>query len=256
MNIIIYRFTKNSTQPRYKTYTIKPKKGMTVLNALFHIQDHLDPTLSFRYSCRGAVCGTCAMLINKIPRLACRTQIQTLQNSSQTINLAPFPELIQGPTWNQKTSILIEPLPNFPVIKDLIVNLDSFFKKYQKIQPILQTLHPPPEKERKMDPKDVQNLENYTNCILCALCYGSCPINNENSNYLGPAALAKLYRFYADTRENNHTKRLYLGNNPDGWWGCNFHTNCKKVCPKGVSPNIAIGKARKELRDMNIESSE
>jgi succinate dehydrogenase / fumarate reductase iron-sulfur subunit len=253
MNLIVHRYNKTSNKTRYDSFTIEEKKGMTVLSALFYIQDYQDATLSFRYSCRGAVCGTCAMLINKIPRLACRTQIQALLTTKSTLGLASFPTFLTSPKWNPENEILIEPLPNLPLIKDLIVNLDDFFKKYQKIKPILQTLHPAPETERTMDTDDAHNLENYTNCILCALCYSSCPINHENIRYLGPAALAKLYRFYIDTRETDHMKRLLSGNIPEGWWGCRFHSNCKKVCPKGVPPNRAIGKARQDLQDQGLK---
>lgn len=250
MKLIVYRYNKKSNTQRYDTYTLEPKKGMTILDALFYIQDNLDTSLSFRYSCRGAVCGTCAMLINKIPRLACRIQVDRLLTTDSPYDLVPFPALHLSHEWNPQNEILIEPLPNAPVIKDLIVNLDEFFKKYRKIQPILKTANMPPEHERKMNPKDVQHLEKYTNCILCALCYGSCPINSDNTEYLGPAALAKLYRFYIDTRETDHTARLLSGHTSQGWWGCRFHTNCNKVCPKGVPPNIAIGKARQDLNNM------
>ena len=104
-------------------------------------------------------------------------------------------------------------------------------------------------------PSTVATLEQYTNCVLCAACYGACPINSSNDDYLGPAALAKLYRFYADPRdmdENKNSKtdkRLLLANDKSGWWGCEFHLNCKRVCPKGVQPNLAIGSARKVLKN-------
>ena len=104
-----------------------------------------------------------------------------------------------------------------------------------------------PEKERIMDPSSVPELELYTNCILCAACFGSCPVDGKNHEYLGPAALAKLYRFHIDPREINGMLRLEKANIPRGWWACEFHGNCRKVCPKDVPPLIAIAKAREQL---------
>ena len=99
-----------------------------------------------------------------------------------------------------------------------------------------------------MDPKKLPDLELYTNCILCAACFGACPVNGENSEYLGPAALAKLYRFHIDSRDGDQL-RLEKADIPNGWWACEFHGNCRQVCPKGVPPIMAIGQARAELMD-------
>ena len=100
-----------------------------------------------------------------------------------------------------------------------------------------------------MDPAAVKELETYTNCILCAACYSACPVNAGDEAYPGPAALAKLYRFVIDPREEDHAARLRIADNPHGWWACRFFTNCTAVCPKGVTPSVAIGNARKQLRD-------
>jgi succinate dehydrogenase / fumarate reductase iron-sulfur subunit len=100
-----------------------------------------------------------------------------------------------------------------------------------------------------MEPAAVHKLGPYTNCILCAACFGACPVNAKNPDYMGPAALAKLYRFHVDTREPDDDARLMLANGPEGWWGCEFHTNCRKVCPKQVPPNLGIGAARREITE-------
>lgn len=233
----------DGVRSRYDTFEIDPGSGMTVLEALFKIQTELDDSLVFRYSCRGAVCGSCGMLINKIPRLACRTQLSAL--GREDIVLSPYPAIEENE--QQNSVVLIEPLPHLPVIRDLIVDQEKFFEYYRVIQPTFRAGDTDPVRERKMDPGSVTELEKYTNCILCAVCFGACPVNGQDPDYLGPAALAKLYRFYADPRETGDDSRLLLVNDTSGWWGCRFHINCKHVCPKGVPPNLAIGLARQRL---------
>jgi succinate dehydrogenase / fumarate reductase iron-sulfur subunit len=253
MKIKVKRYDKDTNISRYDIFDLTLKPGMTVLAGLFDIQDNFDDTLAFRYSCRGAVCGTCAMLINKVPRLACRTQINKLITRTEVINLKPYLALEVTTDWNANEEILVEPLPHLPVIKDLIVDMTKFFKHYRAIEPVFKPAGKAPaeDKERLMMPDSVSELEKYTNCILCAACYGACPVNSKAPDYLGPAALAKLYRFYIDPREAQDDSRLKSADTPIGWGGCEFHLNCKRVCPKGVPPNLAIGQARKRLKEMN-----
>ena len=149
--------------------------------------------------------------------------------------------------WKPEEEVLVEPLPHLPVIRDLVVDMSEFFRYYRILDPVFRPAGPDPAKERLMDPGSVKDLETYTNCILCAACFGACPVNAKNPRYPGPAALAKLYRFHIDPREAGNGSRLLVADTPDGWWACMFHGNCAKVCPKSVTPNIAIGKARKEL---------
>ncbi|MGM0405462.1 MAG: succinate dehydrogenase/fumarate reductase iron-sulfur subunit [Thermoplasmatota archaeon] len=243
MKLKIFRY--DGDESHYDEFEVPHEPGQTVLDALFYIQENLDDSLSFRYSCRGAVCGSCAMLINKIPRLACRTQVKTLVEGEDKVKLKHYPALDKGEDIQDGT-VLVEPLPHLPVEKDLIVDQDKFFEYYREMEPILKTGNEVLEKEYEMDPEDVSELEDYTNCILCAACFGACPVDGENKNYRGPAALAKLYRFHIDPRDNED--RLKLADHEDGWWACEFHTNCQKVCPKNVPPNIAIGKARSKLQ--------
>lgn len=247
MKIKIFRFNEKLSKPYYDNFEFEPSNGMTVLGALFHVQQKFDDSLSFHYSCRGAVCGTCAMLINKVPRLACRTQLKPLMDGDLRIPLAPYSAIEETIEWNPEEEVLIEPLPHLPVKKDLIVDMDKFFNYYKLIEPVFKTSDPDPEKERLMDPEEVKELELYTNCILCAACFGSCPVDGSKSDYLGPAALAKLYRFYIDPREMDHESRLKLADKPEGWWDCEFYGNCRRVCPKNVPPLIAIAKARERL---------
>ena len=249
MKLKVFRFNQDG-ESRYDTFEIEPSPGMTVLEALFYIQDRLDPSLSFRYSCRGAVCGACAMMINKFPCLACRTQLEELVRGMELPKLKPYPAIVGGETWDLENEILIEPLPHLPKIKDLVVNMDKFYETYKAIEPVFKPQDEAPEFERTMDPEKVVELENYTNCILCAACYGSCPVESDLPEFLGPAALAKLYRFAIDPREDKEEYRLKLADVPEGWHGCEFHANCKRVCPKGVTPNLAIGKARQKLNKL------
>ena len=228
---------------RYDDYEVEITDGMTVLELLFRIQENIDQTLAFRYSCRGAICGSCAVLVNGRPVLACKTplsRITKLKNEDQ-LSLPTNTEQPDG-------GILLEPAPKLPVIRDLVVDWEQFFEEYRKLEPVLKDNNPP-EKEYLMGRDESRELEKYTNCILCTLCWGACPVVSEVDGYPGPAALAKLFRFYLDPREPGSTNRLSLADHEAGWWACDFHTNCKKVCPKGVPPNVAIGRARKLLKD-------
>jgi succinate dehydrogenase / fumarate reductase iron-sulfur subunit len=254
MIIKVLRTDPNSNKSKYDKFEIDVHSGMTVLEALFFIKDNLDESLAFRYSCRGAVCGTCAMLINKVPQLACRTQVEKLINKMDLPELASYPSIGKNEDWDIESEILVEPLPHLPIIKDLIVDMNRFFEVYREMEPVFQPTDEDPKKERAMEPEKVIDLENYTNCVLCAACYGACPVVAGDKGFKGPAALAKLYRFLADPREGREEYRLKLMDNPSGWQGCEFYTNCMRVCPKGVTPNIAIGKARAKLKALNDDT--
>jgi succinate dehydrogenase / fumarate reductase iron-sulfur subunit len=253
MKLKVFRFRPGMEKPRYDTFAIESEPGKTVLTALFEAQSRYDDSLAFRYSCRGAVCGTCAMLINRVPRLACRTQIGVLASGDLDLPLSHYILPLLSESWDKREEILVEPLPNLPVIKDLIVDMGIFFTYYRAVKPVFMPGDPDPEKERLMTPEAVRELEQYTTCILCAACFAACPVNGKNPQYLGPAALAKLYRFHIDPREQQGTARLTSADQPDGWWACEFHTNCRRVCPKGVPPDKAIGHARQELKKIKQE---
>ncbi|MGB9133365.1 MAG: succinate dehydrogenase/fumarate reductase iron-sulfur subunit [Methanosarcina sp.] len=250
MKLKVFRFDRENEESHYDTFEIESLPGMTVLSALFKIQEKLDDSLAFRYSCRGAVCGSCAMLINRIPALACRTRIEPLLKGEGKIKLKPFSGIEDTVSWNPENEVLVEPLPSLPKVKDLIVDMDKFFELYRTVEPTFKPAFESPKKEQLMQPDAVKELEKYTNCILCAACVGSCPVSGKNINYMGPAALAKLYRFHIDPREADAESRLMLANSKLGWWGCEFHANCKAVCPKGVPPIEGIAKARKEIKEL------
>lgn len=223
----IRRYEPATGNESYKQeYTLAVPRGMTVLEALLRLQGEQDGTLAFRYACRGAVCGSCAMIINGHVELACRTQVHS----------------IEGDT------ITIEPLPNLRVLKDLIVDMDTFLHKNMAVQPWLQPNALDPERERLVDPVQWAEAEPYTNCILCASCYGVCPAVQRDPGYLGPAALAKHYRFLADVRDTSDDHRLERVDTKTGVWGCDMVWNCVEICPKGVPPTQGIGKTRARIR--------
>ena len=217
---------KRDDQPHHQEYTLAVPEGMTVLEALMHIQAEQDGSLAFRYACRGAVCGSCAMRINGQVDLACRSQVRGL--GTETITL--------------------EPLLNLPVLKDLVVDMKPFFEHNLAVQPWLQPASPDPETERLVDPAQWAEAEPYTNCILCASCQSVCPAAERDAQYLGPAALAKHYRFLADVRDDADEARMGLVDDEQGVWGCDMVWNCVEVCPKGVPPTQGIGKTRARIR--------
>ncbi len=227
----------------YDVYKIQVFKGMTILDALFQIQDRMDSSLAFRYGCRGAVCGSCAMLVNKIPVLACGTQVEDISDLS--MNLQDFPPLTDIPRgWAPERSILVEPLPNFPILKDLVVELSKFYDALEQLK--LWAEPEPGNEARIQSPEDKKRIDRYVQCIMCAICFGVCPVNHANEEYVGPAALAKAWRFYDDTRLIPRRKYLEAAKKAEGAPLCELIMNCVKACPKGVAPGGAIHLLKKE----------
>ncbi|HEY9204851.1 MAG TPA: succinate dehydrogenase/fumarate reductase iron-sulfur subunit [Candidatus Methanoperedens sp.] len=223
---------------RFDIFEVRAKPYMSVLEALFQIQDEQDSALAFRYSCRGAVCGSCAMLINKKQRLACRTQVSEIAGE-RVFAPAAFGPFVR-PMIKTGDDILIEPLPNLPVIKDLIVDWEPFFKHYRAMQPWFRGNNPEPEHETLMSMADLEKVEKYAACIQCCICYGSCPVASRNKDFFGPAALAKAWRFYADTRNSDTLAILKRIDAKNGVWACDEVYRCVEVCPKKVPPTNAI----------------
>lgn len=245
MKLKIWRSGKDGKDARYEAYDIQANPSMSVLEALFAVQDEYDDSLAFRYSCRGAVCGSCGMSINREPRLACRTQVAKVAGMKD-LALRQFPSLAKNEPWDRKTEILIEPLPNLPIQKDLMVDMTRFYVAYKKMRPWLDAVE-----ERKgfstMLPEEVARVEKFANCILCAACFGACPVCEKDQTYVGPAALAWSYRFYDDVRESRRTEKLAIAGKKDGVLECEFIYNCVKVCPKDVAPALAIRKLKDQL---------
>ena len=217
---------------------------MTVLDALFYIQDNLDSTLAFRYSCRGSICGSCGMTVNKSPQLACRTQLAQINGIQKPAGLPTY-SFGDVKTWKSTTEILVEPLPNLPIVKDLVVDMAPFWNQYRKIKPYFDREWKDTIPESSQEPDDARLIEHLIYCILCGVCW-ACPINAKNPNYIGPAALAKGYRFIGDTRfsEENRNNILEQAWDKDGVPACQKYFVCNQVCPKGVMPGTAINDIR------------
>lgn len=235
MRFKIKRFDGENS--KFDIFEVKLKPHMSVLEALFQIQDEEDSTLSFRYSCRGAVCGSCAMMINKKLRLACRTQVSEVAGE-KVLSISAYGPLAK-PEIKTGNEIMIEPLPNLPLIKDLIVDMKPFFKHYEYVEPWFES-DTKAGKENSMSQEEVKKVDKYAACILCGLCYGACPVLSRTENYLGPAALAKAWRFYADSRYQNGDRMLTRVDKPNGVWACNHVYRCVEVCPKQIPPTNAI----------------
>lgn len=211
--------------PEFSTYQVEVVPGMSVLSAVLNIRDEMDGSLSFRCSCRSAVCGSCAMAMNGKIELACRTQVASLGSRL----------------------IILEPLPNFEIIKDLVVDMAPFWAKYERIKPWLMRKTLPAGTEIRQSEEDRGRIDQFVNCILCASCYGSCPVLARDPEYLGPAALAKLERFVLDSRDERPRRTLEDVNNEQGVWGCDTLFKCIDACPKEVRPTDAIVGLRKSL---------
>lgn len=221
----IFRYdAAKEAPPRFDVYEFAPEKRMSVLEALLIIQDEQDPSLAFRYACRGAVCGSCAMSVNGKLDLACRVQLNRLDT----------------------TRVVVEPLPNLEVLRDLVVDMDPFWERYERVRPWLHA-ELSDEKESRMSERQRQKIDQYVNCILCGLCYAACPVMKSNRRFTGPAALAKLYRFLADSRDGRDGATLEQEDAHQGAWGCHTITRCIDACPKQVRPTDGIEGLRRKL---------
>jgi succinate dehydrogenase / fumarate reductase iron-sulfur subunit len=216
----IYRYNPETDgKPRMQAYELPDDCGAVMLLDALLILKEQDPTLSFRRSCREGVCGSDSMNINGRNGLAC---------------IIPLAELRQP--------IELRPLPGLPVIRDLIVDLSTFYNQYRTVKPWLMNHDPEPEIERLQAPEERDRLDGLYECILCACCTTSCPSFWWNPDrFLGPAALLQAYRFLADSRDQGSQERLDDLEDPYRLYRCHTIMNCTDVCPKGLNPTKAIG---------------
>jgi succinate dehydrogenase / fumarate reductase, iron-sulfur subunit len=228
----VYRYEPGKdAQPRYQRYELDLPPHTPLLSALLKVRDEIDPTLTVRYSCRSAICGSCAVQVNSKSRLACETQV--------------------GPELARDGRIVVEPMRNQPVLRDLVVDQEPFWREYHRIQPhlILDPDHPMPEgRETAMTPAQVEKFKETPRCIACAACYSACPAVEADPEFPGPMALAKLYRFVVDPRDTAHDLRLQRIQ-PAGLWLCLRCHLCTAACPKDVRPSERI----RDLKEMAIE---
>ncbi len=211
--------------PYFQEFIHEPRTSDSILDALKEIRDEQDPTLAFRYSCREAVCGSCGMVINGEIALACRKQVDAIASDE----------------------IVVEPLPNLHLLKDLIVDMTPFWDAYERIEPYCQAAGEIPEKGHRVEEEKMEQVFQYITCILCACCYASCPVVSRDDRYVGPAALVKLHRFLTDPRDKRTWDSLKKMDDPTGAWGCDTVFRCNQVCPKEVEPADGIEGVRRRL---------
>lgn len=230
--------------PQIQSYVLDVEPGKTILDCLNQIKWEQDGSLAFRKNCRNTICGSCTMRINGRSALACKENVgselarfaPTHGGNSQS---APLPE------------ILIAPMGNMPVIKDLVVDMESFWGTLQAIDPYISTAaRQVPEREFLQSPEERSQLDQTGNCILCGACYSECNAREVNSTFVGPHALAKAYRTLADSRDTQTEVRLENYNQgTQGVWGCTRCFYCNAVCPMGVAPMDQIGNIKAKILD-------
>lgn len=223
---------ESSAAPGYTNYTLDLPGNATVLDALIEVREFQDGTLSLRCSCRSAICGSCMMRINGRARLACKTQISTVAGDDEFIT--------------------IEPGGNLPVVKDLIVDFAPFWDKVRAVKPWLQPTGPVPEREYIVPNEAMSALGEVMNCIMCGACVSDCTSMEVDKSFLGPAALAKAWRFVGDPRDGQEMSRLREYSEPSGIWDCTRCNMCVNVCPKDVKPMDQIMKLRSVATHQNV----
>ncbi len=206
--------------PAFQSYPVPLRKDWVVLDALNYIKDKVDGTLTFRWSCRMGICGSCGMMVNGEPKLTCATFLS---------NYAPGP-------------ICVEPLRYFPVVRDLVIEMTDFMVKLQSVKPWLIRAEEKPlaEGEYLQTPDELNAYKQFSMCINCMLCYAACPVYGLDPLFSGPAAIALAQRYNLDSRDQGSRQRLEILSQHEGIWGCTFVGECTQVCPKHVDPAGAI----------------
>jgi len=227
--------SKFKKEPYFQAYDVEIKEGMTVLVTLLQIKDRLDGTLTLRHSCRSAICGSCAVMINGFPKLACKTLVL--------------------PEFEKKGDMVIEPLTNFSVIKDLVVDFNPFWQKIEKMTPFLFPREGAEDKY-KVTKEASKKIDSVQKCIMCGSCNAACNALEIDPRYLAPAALAKTWRFVGDIRATKKEKRLERSSEDHGIWSCVRCVHCTQYCPKDVAPLRAIERLRAEAIKAGITDNQ
>jgi fumarate reductase iron-sulfur subunit len=211
---------EEQSEVTFDEYEVPCPRDWVVLDGLNHVKDRLDGTLSYRWSCRMGICGSCGMTVNGEPKLTCATFLA---------------DYVPGP-------VRVEPLKNFPIIRDLIVDIDDFMRKLVRVKPwiIRKTEKPVAEGEYRQTPEELDEYKQFSMCINCMLCYAACPIVGLDPKFIGPAAIALAQRYNLDSRDEGADERRDVLNEHAGIWGCTFVGECTQVCPKHVDPAGAI----------------
>src|SRR5262245_1751649 len=211
---------EQEAEPTFQEYEVPCHKDWVILDGLNYVKDQLDGTLSFRWSCRMGCCGSCGMSVNGTPKLTCATFLS---------------EYAPGP-------VRVEPLRNFPVIRDLVVEISDFMRKLVTVKPwiVRKEEKPLSQGEHRQTPLQMDEYHRYSMCINCMLCNAACPVYGLDPNFLGPAAIALAQRYNLDSRDQGAKERREVLDDHEGIWGCTFVGECTKVCPQDVDPAGAI----------------
>ena len=213
-------------EPTFEEYEVPCSRDWVILDGLNYVKDRLDGTLSYRWSCRMGICGSCGMNVNGEPKLTCATFLT---------DYAPGP-------------VTVEPLSNFPVIRDLVVEIGDFLRKLSSVKPWIVRAQDKPlsEGEYLQTPAEMDEYKQYSMCINCMLCYAACPIYGLDKEFIGPAAIALAQRYNLDGRDEAAAERLEILSQHEGLWACTFVGECTTVCPKNVDPAGAIQRYKLE----------
>ncbi|MBL0355061.1 MAG: succinate dehydrogenase/fumarate reductase iron-sulfur subunit [Candidatus Dechloromonas phosphoritropha] len=211
---------ETDTEPHQQVFDVPFTDDMSVLQGVQYIKDYLDGSLSFRWSCRMAICGSCGMMINGIPNLSCQTFLRDY-----------YPGRVR-----------VEALAHFPIERDLVINMEGFMEKLESIQPYIipKEARPLAQGEYLQTPAQLNAYEQFSSCINCMLCYAACPQFGLNQDFIGPAAMALLHRYNIDSRDGGKAERMELVNSEEGVFNCTAVGYCSEVCPKHVDPANAV----------------
>ncbi len=222
IELVVKRWDPEEEKFTRSTFQVQADRFSTVLDMLLSVKERQDNTLAMRYSCNMGICGSCGMVINGKPRLACETNVFSLGT----------------------TEIHIGPMEAHPLVKDLVTDFDEFFAKHRSVSPWLVRKDEEEkfraEKEYDQTTSQLDYYLDFAHCISCGLCVDACPVNNTNTEFVGPQALAQAYRYSSDSRDEGEKLRLDKLDSKDGVWGCEYAGACSDVCPKGVDPALTI----------------
>ena len=220
VELVVLRYNpETDSEPRFQRYSVPCQSEWVVLDALNHVKDNLDPTLSYRWSCHMAVCGSCGMMINGEPKLACKAFLR-----------------------NYEGVIRVEPLAHFPIERDLVTVIDDFVTKLKRVKPYLIPKQDKPvsEGEYRQTPAELKKYKQFTLCINCMLCYAACPEYGLIPKFIGPAAITLAHRYNQDSRDGGRDERQKEIATTEGVWECSFVGACSEVCPEHVDPASAL----------------
>ncbi len=243
---------QNDGTPYLQTYDLDVDPGNTILDCLNRIKWEQDGSLTYRKNCRNTICGSCSMRINGRSALACKENV-----SGEAARLEMIAATNPDASSETIPTFTIAPMGNMPVIKDLVVDMNSFWDNLQAVDPYVSTgARQLPEREFLQSPEERDRLNAMGNCILCGACYSECNAREVNPNFVGPHALAKAYRTIADSRDGETEARLeQYSHGTDGVWGCTRCSYCNTVCPMEVEPMEQISKIKQEILDRQDEQT-